>query len=291
MPRRGQPWHRGWTVSLHHTDSPPVSWRDGIHIHGTAIWCDALRARDVCFVSCAHAVPSSRHGQLVATAETLTLLGEAPGDTRLAVTYGRPFNLGAHRLELIRSGHGLGSAGLLVDVGGHRVLYAGAVNPRGGGLGGVADIRPCDTMVLAASYGAPDYRFPPLDTVIERVAAFAVDTTASRGTAVLLVSSPSKALDVASRLADAIPGCLAGSGSAGHRSQLSFFGHRRIYDAATPGAPGFPRPAPHSPAVWPATCRPRPALAHRPARSRAPTISGPPAESPWSRAWPWTRPQ
>ena len=243
------------------SDSPPVTWRDGIHIHGTAIWCDALRARDVCFVSCAHAVPSSRHGQLVATAETLAMLGEDRGDSRLAVPYGRPFSLGTHRLELLRSGHGLGSASLLVDVDGHRVLYAGAVNPRGGGLGGAADTRPCDTLILAASYGASEARFPPIDDVVDQVAGFALEVTASGGTAVLLVSSPSKALDVASRLADSIPGCLSGSSSAGHRSQLSFFAHRRIYDVATrvrrdfPSLPRLRRLSGRSPAghvlLWP----------------------------------------
>ena len=33
------------------TAPAPVSWRDGIHITGTPLWCDALRTRDVCFLS------------------------------------------------------------------------------------------------------------------------------------------------------------------------------------------------------------------------------------------------
>ncbi|MCG8417761.1 MAG: hypothetical protein MJE77_07435 [Proteobacteria bacterium] len=205
-------------------DDASIRWHDGVHIRGTPIWCDALRARDVCFVSSAHTVPNSKHGQLLATAETLALLGEAPGNTRLAVPYGRPFSLGKVRLELVRSGHGLGSAGLLADVDGRRVLYAGAINLRGGGLGGVADIRLCDTLVLAACYGVPLYRIPPVDQIVARVADFALEVTKSGGTAVLLVTSPSKAVDVVSRLADLI--------SSGNRPALSFFGHRRIYDAA-----------------------------------------------------------
>ena len=209
-----------------------VTWHDGVHICDTAIWCDALRARDVCFVSCAHAIPGSKHGQLVATAATLAMLGEAAGDTRLAVPYGRPFTLGTVRLELIRSGHGLGSAGLLVDVDGRRVLYASAVNPGGGGLGGNADNRPCDTLVLAADYGDPRFRFPDRDGIIDQVADFVLDVTTSSGAAVLLVSSPSKALDVASRLADRMPDRLAARSSTAPGGLLSFFGHRRIYDAA-----------------------------------------------------------
>lgn len=245
MIRRGgslhSPVNRGTVIGLAQPRANPqdqVTWHDGVHICDTAIWCDALRTRDVCFVSCAHAIPGSRHGQLVATAATLAMLGETAGDTRLAVPYGRPFTLGTVRLELIRSGHGLGSAGLLVDLDGRRVLYASAVNPGGGGLGGAADNRPCDTLVLAADYGDPRFRFPDRDGIIDQVADFVLDVTTASGAAILLVSSPSKALDVASRLADRMPARMVErsgtqpSATPGSRGLLSFFGHRQIYDAA-----------------------------------------------------------
>ena len=35
----------------------PVTWRDGVHLTGTPIWCDARRRRDVCFVSSASRSP------------------------------------------------------------------------------------------------------------------------------------------------------------------------------------------------------------------------------------------
>lgn len=195
-------------------DHSPVTWRDGIHLHGTPIWCDARRARDVCFVSCAHAAGASRHGQLIATASTLALLGPDPHGTQLAVPYGRPFTLGAVRLELLRSGHTLGSASLVADVGGQRVLYAGAIDPRGNGLGGAADLRACDALVIAATYGHPRYRFPLADQVKAEVAGFVDEVMTEGGVAVLLVSSPSKALDVACWLAT--------------QGMIQLFGHRSV---------------------------------------------------------------
>jgi putative mRNA 3-end processing factor len=195
-----------------------VTWRDGIHLQGTPIWCDARRTRDVCFVSCAHAAGASRHGQLIATAPTLALLGADPRGTQLPVPYGRPFTLGTVRLELLRSGHTLGSAALVADVRGQRVLYAGAVNPRGGGLGDAADLRACDALVLAATYGHPRYRFPPVATVMAEVVAFVHEVTAAGGVAALLVSSPSKALDVACRLAE--------------QTTVPLLAHRSICEAA-----------------------------------------------------------
>ena len=122
------------------SDQPiaPVAWRDGIHVVNTPIWCDARRTRDLCFVSAASAVASPRHGQYLATDITLSLLGRRARPTdpgsHLAVPYGHPFTLGSLRLELFRSGHAAGSASLLVCKGEQRIVYAGAVNPAGGGL-------------------------------------------------------------------------------------------------------------------------------------------------------------
>jgi putative mRNA 3-end processing factor len=199
----------------------PVMWRDGTHISGTSIWCDARRARDVCFVSCSHAVPVSRHGQLIATEPTLAMLARSAHcgqlETRLSVPYGRPFTLGTLRLELVQSGHAVGSAALAVDLDGERVLYAGAINPHGGGLGDRADVRSCSAVVLAATYGDPGIAFPPVAEAQARVVEFANDVTSKGGIAVLLVGSPSKGLDVAARL--------AGEG-------LEVRAHRSVYQAA-----------------------------------------------------------
>ncbi|HWN71727.1 MAG TPA: hypothetical protein VNM90_29015, partial [Haliangium sp.] len=175
-----------------------VEWRSGIHLRGTSIWCDARRPRDVCFASCAHAAGASRHGQLIGTAATLALLGPdaAPDSARLSVPYGRPFTLGSIRLELLRTGHAPGSAALLANVAGQRILCAGAINPHGGGLGGTAELRPCDVLVIDASYGHPRYAFPPVEHAVAAVRAFALEIASAAGVAVLLVSSPSKGLDV-----------------------------------------------------------------------------------------------
>jgi len=204
------------------SDSPePVTWRDGTHISGTSIWCDARRARDVCFVSSSHAVPVSRHGQLIGTEPTLAMLARSEyssqAESRLSVPYGRPFTLGTLRLELVQTGHAIGSAALAVDVDGERVLYAAAVNPHGGGLGGTADVRSCAAVVLAATYGDPAFELPPVEEAQARVVEFASEVTGRGGIAVLLVSSPSKGIDVAARLA---------------REGLEIRAHRSVHHAA-----------------------------------------------------------
>ncbi len=182
-----------------------MTWRDGVHLTGTPIWCDARRRRDVCFLSSADRVGRTGHGQLIGTAITLAL-ADASGPGHLAVPLRQRFTLGTVRLELIPSGHGFGAAALHADVAGKTVLYAGAVRTSTGGVGDAAELRACDAVVVAAPYGEPRHQFPPLAAAI----AAAVDWTRAQLAAgrrpVLVVDSVLDGLEVASRLAaEAIP--------------------------------------------------------------------------------------
>src|ERR1700710_2755068 len=104
--------------------SAPVSWRDGVHLTGTPIWCDARRRRDVCFLSAADRAGRTGHGQLIGTSITLALLG-ARDKGHLAVPLRQRFTLGTLRLELIPSGRGVGACALHADIVGRTVRYAG----------------------------------------------------------------------------------------------------------------------------------------------------------------------
>jgi putative mRNA 3-end processing factor len=178
----------------------PVSWRDGVHLTGTPIWCDARRRRDVCFLSSADRAGRSGHGQLIATAATLALIG-ARDKGHLAVPVRQRFTLGTVRLELIPSGRGFGAAALYADVTGKTVLYAGAVRTTAGGAGEAAEVRTCDAVVVAAPYGAAEHRFPPLGTAIEQTIAWTRAQLAVGRRPVLLVDAVLDGLEVASRLA------------------------------------------------------------------------------------------
>jgi len=179
-----------------------VSWRDGVHITGTPIWCDARRRRDVCFLSSADRVGRAGHGQLIATPITLALLG-VRDQGHLAVPLRQRFTLGTLRLELIPSGRGFGAAALHVDIAGKTVLYAGAVRTAAGGAGDAAELRTCDALVVAAPYGEPQHSFPPLGGAIDAAIEWTRGALATERRPVLLVDSVLDGLEVASRLAGA----------------------------------------------------------------------------------------
>jgi putative mRNA 3-end processing factor len=177
-----------------------VTWRDGVHLTGTPIWCDARRRRDVCFLSSADRVGRTGHGQLIGTAITLALLG-ARDKGHLAVPLRQRFTLGTVRLELIPSGRGFGAAALHADVTGKTVLYAGAVRTSAGGVGDPAELRTCDAVVVAAPHGEPDDRFPPLRAAIDAAIEWTRAQLAAGARPVLFVDSLLDGLEVASRLA------------------------------------------------------------------------------------------
>lgn len=198
-------------------DTAPVSWRDGIHLTGTAIWCDAKRSRDICFVSVANRLPHAKHGQLIASAKTLELL-DKPGSqaaSQLAVPYGQPFTLGTQRIELFASGHAYGAASLLVHTKDAKVVYAGAIHPRGTGLGGPIDHRSADVLVLCAPYGQSHFRFEDSEQGAEQLRERCQEICTAEGVAVLLVDGIGKALDTAVALAS---------------TGLPLFAHRSIHE-------------------------------------------------------------
>lgn len=182
--------------------SAVVTWREGVHITDTPVWCDARRRRDVCFVSAADRVGRVGHGQLIATPLTLALLGPRrataiASEGHLGVPLRQRFALGALRLELISSGRGPGAAGLYLDIEGRRVLYMGAIRSDGG-VPGVepAELRACDAVVLDAPFGASELRFPPLAEVVAATVQWISEQLAAARTPVLLVDSVLDGLEI-----------------------------------------------------------------------------------------------
>lgn len=177
-----------------------MTWRDGVHLTGTPIWCDARRRRDICFVSSADRLARAGHGQLIGTPLTLALLG-AKGEGDLAVPVRQRFTLGTLRLELIPSGRGLGAAALFVDFGGRGTMYAGSVRTGHGGIGDAAEVRSCDALVVHAPFGEPHHVFPKLTDVIAETVAWAKAELAVDRRPVLFCDSALDGLELAVTLA------------------------------------------------------------------------------------------
>lgn len=129
----------------------------------------------------------------------------------LAVPVRRPFALGTLRLELLPSGRSFGTAALHVDARGRTVLYAGPVRTEATAGGwDAAEVRPSDSVVVAAPFGEPHHAFAPLDDVADRLIAWIRRQFAVDRAPVITVDTALDALEVARR----IGGEIAVTGSA-----------------------------------------------------------------------------
>ena len=191
-------------------------YRAGIGLEGTQITCDATGfPSDLVFLSHARALPArgpaslvgARAGrrQIVTTEQTLRLLGDAGDKLRartLPAAFGRPFNLGTHRIEVVPTGYLPGAAALLCESDDRRLFYLGAFCPEPlmPGLEG-SEVRHADAVCIDATFGDPRLVFPPRREAIAGVRAF-VETALRDGQAPVLLASafgalPAVALDLA----------------------------------------------------------------------------------------------
>jgi putative mRNA 3-end processing factor len=198
--------------------SRAFSYREGVRIPGTDITCDARGfPSDLVFLSHAHALAphrptelaSGRAGrrQVVTTETTLRLLGEAGADLRtraLPAAFGRPFNLGAHRLEVVPSGFMPGAAALLCETDAVRAFYLGAFcgDPVVEGIEG-ALFRRADAICINATAAHPELGCPPRRQALADVRAFAEEGVRAALRTVILGSAFDALPAVAGELARA----------------------------------------------------------------------------------------
>ena len=115
---------------------------------------------DYAFISHAHSdhLPSSSWDvKFIATRETVAL-AEARG---LRV---RKFIEDPRDMELVPTGHILGSAGLLVD---GELFYTGDIAGRPRAFLRGAERVECETLIIESTYGRPGYVFPPISKLVE----------------------------------------------------------------------------------------------------------------------------
>jgi putative mRNA 3-end processing factor len=136
-----------------------VEYDGGLKLTGAPLWLDARRPVPLSFVSSAHAL--NRHQRIITSARTADLLAHRLGSSEaLASPMGRSFSLGELSLELIPAGHVVGSAQLLVEWRGLRLLYCGGVQTEPNGVAEPWEGREADILVLDCPYDAKPYVFP-----------------------------------------------------------------------------------------------------------------------------------
>ena len=157
----------------------PFSWIRpepfGIHVVPADCWIDPSRPVDVALVTHGHADHArGGHGRTLATPPTLAIMalryGTHVGTT--PVSYGETVNLkGGVRATFVPAGHVLGSAQILLEHAGERVVVTGDYKRRPDPTCPPFAVTPCDVFITEATFGLPVFRHPPVEEEIARLLA------------------------------------------------------------------------------------------------------------------------
>ncbi len=157
--------------------SAPFSWIRpepwGVHIVPADVWVDPGRAVDRALVTHGHADHArGGHGQTIATPETLAIM-ELRYNTREGATpvhYGETVRLpGGVEATYLPAGHVLGSAQILLEHAGEKVIITGDYKRRPDLTCAPFVVTPCDIFITEATFGLPVFTHPPIEEEIDKL--------------------------------------------------------------------------------------------------------------------------
>ena len=155
----------------------PFSWirpePHGIHVVPADCWIDPSQPVANALVTHGHADHArGGHGRTVATAETLAIM-ELRYQTRegaLPVAYGETIGLpGGVQATFVPAGHVLGSAQIVLEHAGERVVVTGDYKRMPDPTCPPFEVVPCDVFVTEATFGLPVFCHPPIEREIDKL--------------------------------------------------------------------------------------------------------------------------
>lgn len=141
-----------------------VPHSEGIHVVPADVWIDPSRPKPRALITHGHADHArAGHGAVLATKETLAIMdvryGEQVGGQ--GVGYGETVRLGDVGVRFVPAGHVLGSAQVVLEYKGERIVVSGDYKRRPDPTCAAFEPVPCDVFVTEATFGLPVFRHPP----------------------------------------------------------------------------------------------------------------------------------
>ncbi|GAA4763870.1 ligase-associated DNA damage response exonuclease [Novosphingobium ginsenosidimutans] len=145
----------------------------GIRIVPADCWIDPARPADRALITHGHADHArGGHGQTLATPATLAIMNLRYGvtDGAVPVGYGEEIKLaGDVTASFHPAGHVLGSAQVLLQHAGERVIVTGDYKRRADPTCPPFEVVKCDVFVTEATFGLPVFRHPPIGEEIAKL--------------------------------------------------------------------------------------------------------------------------
>jgi putative mRNA 3-end processing factor len=147
--------------------------KEGIFVRPAGIWIDPSIPKEKAVVTHGHADHArSGHGDVWATPETLAIMELRYGTKEgIPVGYSDGFEISGVRFSLYPAGHVLGSAQILIEHAGERVVVTGDYKRRADPTCIPFVPVPCDIFITEATFGLPVFHHPPIEEEIAKLLA------------------------------------------------------------------------------------------------------------------------
>ena len=138
----------------------------GLYCKPGDFYIDPVRPVDRAVITHGHSDHArSGHGKVLATRETLAIMGERYGEDFAGATqpvrYGEPTTIGDVTVSLAPAGHVLGSAQAVVRWKGKTMVVSGDFKRRRDPTCALFEAIDCDVFITEATFGLPVFRHPP----------------------------------------------------------------------------------------------------------------------------------
>jgi putative mRNA 3-end processing factor len=134
-------------------------------------WIDPSRPKPKALITHGHGDHArAGHGAVLATAETLAIMEVRCGPQNgQALAYDETIRVGEVDVRFVPAGHVLGSAQILLEHAGERVVVTGDYKRRPDPTCPPFEVTPCDVFVTEATFGLPVFCHPPIESEIARL--------------------------------------------------------------------------------------------------------------------------
>jgi putative mRNA 3-end processing factor len=143
----------------------------GIYVRPADAWIDPSVPVDRALITHGHADHArGGHREAWATPETLAIMrlryGAVDGKP---IAYGESVRIGGVEASFVPAGHVLGSAQILLEHAGERVVVTGDYKRRADPTCPPFQSIPCDILITEATFGLPVFRHPPIGQEMDRL--------------------------------------------------------------------------------------------------------------------------
>src|SRR5678816_4610139 len=145
---------------------------EGIYVSPADAWIDPSQPKDRAWVTHGHSDHArGGHGAVLATPETLAIMGTryGPQPGGQTIEYDETIRVGEVDVRFVPAGHVLGSAQIVMEHKGERIVVSGDYKRRPDPTCPCFVPVPCDVFVTEATFGLPVFRHPETGSEIDRL--------------------------------------------------------------------------------------------------------------------------